>query len=384
MEILVGAVIGLIILILLVALHEFGHAFAALKSGVVVEEFAIGFPPRAWAKKLKNGILFSLNWLPLGGFVRFQGEYDAADKKGDYGAASYLQKTIILLAGVAINWVVAALIITVLAWVGGVPKLLPNQFFVQSDTTIARQPVEVTAVVEDSPADAAGLEEGDKVLSLGGEDVTSTTQLADETEARGGETVPLVYERGETEYTTEVMLNTEGDAGDEGYLGTALGQRQELLYATWSAPIVGVVTTAQFSWETLVGIKDLAVSAAEGAVQRLSFDEQTREEGKENLGTAAEGVAGPIGILGVIFPAAAEGGLANLLFLTAIISLTLAVMNILPIPALDGGRWLTMTVFRLLQKPLTKEREETIQGIGFLVILSLIIVITFADIGKFF
>src|SRR4051812_13198899 len=108
MELVLGIAIGLVILVFLVAVHEFGHAFAAKKNGVGVDEFGIGFPPRAWARKLKNGTVFTLNWLPLGGFVKLQGEYDAADKKGDYGAASYFQKTQILLAGVAVNWIVAA------------------------------------------------------------------------------------------------------------------------------------------------------------------------------------------------------------------------------------------------------------------------------------
>jgi regulator of sigma E protease len=95
-------------------------------------------------------------------------------------------------------------------------------------------------------------------------------------------------------------------------------------------------------------------------------------------------VAGPIGILGTIFPAAEQAGLTQLIFLTAIVSLTLAVMNALPIPALDGGRWFTMALFRLLKKPLTKEIEEKIQTVGFMVLMGLIIVVTVADVGKLF
>lgn len=382
MEILVGAVIGLIILIILVALHELGHALAAIKSGVVVQEFAIGFPPRAWAKKLKNGIVFSLNWLPLGGFVKFQGEYDAADQKGDYGAAGYLQKTGILLAGVAVNWVVAALLLTILAWTAGIPKILPDQFYVQSDATVTSYPVEVTNVIEDSPASGAGLRAGDFVLSLDGTEINSTSELVQAARERGGKTVQVVYERDGGRKSVDVALNDDVSASTEGYLGTALGQRQGMIRSGWSAPITGIVTTAQFSWETLIGVKNLAVSSAQGAAQRISPDADTREEGKENLGEVANSVAGPIGMLGVIFPAATQGGLANLLFLTAIISLTLAVMNILPIPALDGGRWVTMTAFRLLRRPLTKEREEMIQGTGFVTLLALIVLITFTDIGK--
>lgn len=379
MELLVGIIVGLVILIFLVAVHEFGHAFAAVKNGVGVDEFGIGFPPRAWAKKLKNGTLFTLNWLPLGGFVRLQGEYDSAKNKGDYGAASFWQKTQILLAGVLVNWIVAALILTVLAWVG-LPKVLPNQFFVQSDTTVISELVEAVHITSDSPAEKAGLQVGDRILSVDGQNISSPEQLAEQTKQRAGEKVAIVFERAGNRQTVDAQLNAPDNA-QGGYLGVAPGQR-EFIKAGWSAPVTGVVTTAQFSWLTLTGVKDLAVNTVKGVVQRVSPNADTREQAKEELGKAAESVAGPIGILGVIFPAAAQAGGVNLLFLTAIISLTLAVMNILPIPALDGGRWATMAVFRLLKKPLTKEREETIQGTGFMILLGLIIVITLTDIGK--
>lgn len=380
MELLFGIVVGLIILIILVAVHELGHAIAASRNGVGVEEFGIGFPPRAWAKKLKNGTLFTLNWLPLGGFVRLQGEYDSAKNKGDYGAASFWQKTQILVAGVLVNWLVAALLLTVLAWVG-LPKVLPNQFFVQSDTTIVSEPVEIVQVTGGSPAEKAGLEAGDKILSVAGTKIDAPEQLAEQTESNAGKKVEIVYERGSDQKTASVTLRAPGESG--GYLGVAPGQR-EFIKAGWSAPVTGVATTAQFSWLTLTGVKDLAVNTTKGVVQRVSFNAETRDQAKEDLGEAAQSVAGPIGILAVIFPAAAQAGFTNLLFLTAIISLTLAVMNILPIPALDGGRWATMTVFRLLKKPLTKEIEETIQGTGFLLLIGLIIVITITDIGKLF
>ena len=111
--VIAGIIIGLIVLVLLVVIHELGHAIAARRNGVVVEEFGIGFPPKAWAKKLKNGVLFSINWLPLGGFVKLQGENDAASKKGDYGAATFWQKTKILFAGVVVNWLAAVVLAVV-------------------------------------------------------------------------------------------------------------------------------------------------------------------------------------------------------------------------------------------------------------------------------
>src|SRR5579884_2711868 len=116
-------IIGLLLFVGLVVVHEFGHLLAARRNGVIVEEFGIGFPPTAWSKKLKNGILLSLNWLPLGGFVRLKGEHDADRQKGSYGRASLKTKTKIMLAGVGMNLIAAFVIFMVLAWVG-MPKLV--------------------------------------------------------------------------------------------------------------------------------------------------------------------------------------------------------------------------------------------------------------------
>ena len=118
MELFLGIIIGLIVLVILIVLHELGHALVAMRNGVVVEEFGIGFPPRAWKKRLKNGVLFTLNWLPLGGFVRLKGEYDSATGEGTHGGASFWVKTKILVAGVVVNWVTAVLLFTILLLVG--------------------------------------------------------------------------------------------------------------------------------------------------------------------------------------------------------------------------------------------------------------------------
>jgi regulator of sigma E protease len=381
MELIFGIVVGLFILVFLVTVHELGHAIVARRNGVVVEEFGIGFPPRAWAKKLKNGVLFSLNWLPLGGFVKLQGEHDAASKKGDYGAATFWQKTKILLAGVLTNWIVAALLLTALAWTG-LPKILPQQFSVAGDTTTVKQPVEVAEVSKDSPAAQAGLKIGDQILRFAGEPVPSPNELTQQTKAHKGKEVEVIYSRNGVESSTRVALRADNN-DNKGYLGIGSGQREQI-HASWSAPIVGVVTTGQFTLVTLQGLGDLVVNMAKGVIFQFSPDQSIREQAGQNLQAAGNSVAGPIGILGTIFPAAEQAGLTQLIFLSAIISLTLAVMNVLPIPALDGGRWFTMAIFKLLKKPLTKEREEKIQGTGFLVLMILVIIITVADIAKLF
>lgn len=378
MEILFGVLIGLFVLVLLVVVHELGHAIAAKRNGVVVEEFGIGFPPRAWGKKLKNGILLSLNWLPLGGFVKLQGEHDSAKGKGDYGRASYWQKTKILFAGVVVNWVVAALLLTGLA-LTGLPKIIPDQFSVPGDTKTISSPVTLAVVEEDYPAAEAGFEAGDEITAINGQPVETVAGFIETTQALKGETIEVEYVRDGQDASAEVTLR---DA-EQTVFGAALGQ-QERLQSTWSAPIVGVATTVQFTVVTLQGLGQLAADFFGGLFSQLSLNESTREQGSESLDRAANSVAGPVGILGVIFPQAGQAGLTEIVFLAAIISLTLAVMNTLPIPALDGGRWFVTTMFKLFRKPLGKEREEKIHGTGFLALMGLIILVTIADVTKLF
>lgn len=376
---ILGIIIGLLVLVFLVVIHELGHAVVAKRNGVVVEEFGVGFPPKAWGKKLKNGVLFTLNWLPLGGFVKLQGENDSASKKGDYGAATFWQKTKILFAGVVINWLAAVVLLMALAWTTGIPKIIPDQFSVASDTTVVTTPVQIGTLVEGYPAEKAGLESRDKIISFAGEPIENTQELIDVSKAHRGETVAVVIERDGAQKSVDVALR---DA-DSAVFGASLGQ-QESIKGTWSAPITATVDTLQFTWVTLQGLGNLLYNFVGGLVGQLSFDSASREYATEQLGEAGASVAGPVGILGVIFPAASEAGPEQVVFLAAIISLTLAVMNALPIPALDGGRWFVTALYRVMKKPLTKEKEEKIHGTGFMVLMVLIVVITVADVAKLF
>lgn len=381
---LTGILIGIIVLNLIVVAHELGHALVGRRYGTVVEEFGIGFPPKAWSKKVKKSFLgenveFSINWLPLGGFVRFQGEHDAAAKEGDYGAMTFWQKTQVLLAGVAVNWVLAAVLISVLAAIG-LPKILPNQFTVASDTQIIKRPVELATVAADMPAAKAGLKEGDKIVRFAGQTVATPEELATLAADRAGQKVPVIYSRNDVENITTVELRSDND-DKKGYLGAGPAQR-ELIKATWSAPIVGVATTAQATWLTIEGLGQLLANTVSGLVMKLVPNDAAQQQANQRLGEAGASVAGPLAIFGVIFPAAEKAGATYVIMIAAIISLTLAVMNALPIPALDGGRWFVTAVYKVLKKPLTKEAEEKIHGTGFIVLMLLIVVITIADIGK--
>jgi regulator of sigma E protease len=355
-------ILGLLILVFLIVTHELGHAFMARRNGVNVEEFGLGLPPKAWAKKLKCGLLFTINWLPIGGFVKLQGEYDEADKKGDYGAATFWQKTKILLAGVVTNWLIAAVILTGLA-ITGLPKVLPNQATVAGDTTIVNQPVEIAGLTKGHAAEKAGLKIGDQIVRFAGQEVPTVDKLVQLSKENKGQPITVIYDRNSVEHSINVNL---GNNAQGGYFGASLGQR-ELIKATWSAPFVGIATTAQFTWATIQGIGNLIGNIATTGIK-----------------AAGDSVAGPIGILGTIFPAAEQNGPTQLLFLTAIISLSLSVMNVLPIPALDGGRWMMMALFKLFRKKLTRSIEEKVQAIGFYVLMVLILLVTINDVAKLF
>ena len=383
MTLFLGILLGLLVLGLLVVIHELGHAIVARRNGVVVEEFGIGFPPRAWKKKLKNGVLFTLNWLPIGGFVKLKGEHDSATGKGAYGAASFWVKTKILLAGVVMNLVVAVTLFTILAVVG-LPKLVDNQVRLPFDTRVESSPLTISQVSKGSPASKAGLQANDEIIKIDQERVESSQQLSSATREHAGKTVTISYVRDGALVETSATLNTLEQAENGGFLGITYSQAIEKSYSTWSAPVMGVAVTGQLAQETLSGVGNMVVKSVGGFFGQFIGSDEDKQSAKTDMAWVGENVAGPVGILGILFPSVVNSGIEQILLLSAIISLTLAVMNILPIPSLDGDRWFVMALFRLFKKPLTKEREENIQATGFLILMILIIAVTWNDITKLF
>ena len=187
----------------------------------------------------------------------------------------------------------------------------------------------------------------------------------------------MTYERGKDVLTSEIQLNS---ADSEYILGANIGGA--IYYrSTWSAPIVGFVTTLQFTGETFKGIGELVWNLFSGVARQLNFfDSNAQQSGAEAVKKAGDSVSGPVGIIGGIFPNMLSSGINGILFLTAIISISLACMNVLPIPALDGGRWLLILIFKLRKKKLTKETEEKIVGRAFAVLLVIVAIVTVIDI----
>ncbi|MFZ1248756.1 MAG: M50 family metallopeptidase [Candidatus Saccharimonadales bacterium] len=394
-------ILGIFLFIGLVIVHEMGHFWAARRNGVEVEEFGIFFPPKLWKKKMKGGWDFTINLLPLGGFVKLKGEHDSDTHKGSFGAASDWAKTKIMLAGVAVNFVTALVLFTLLALVG-MPKLLDNQFTVASDTKVVHRQLLVTYVEPGSPAEKAGLKAEDTLLGIkavcqGVADckqhssdltkVDAAQVLPTITKQYADQKVELSFQRKGAKHLATVMLRdtatveaSKKTQNPKGYLGV---QPKEYILqrSTWSAPVVALGLSAQFTKMTFQGLGH----ALQGLGGIIAGVVTGNTPARQQAQTAASSqVSGPLGIF-VVLKSGSTLGFQFMLMIIAVISLTLAIMNVLPIPALDGGRLYMMLISRLTkEKRLTPKLEETIVGASFMALIVLIILITIVDVKRFF
>ena len=369
-------ILGLVLFIFLVVAHEFGHFMVARRNGVQIEEFGIGFPPRIWSRKTKKGYLFSINWLPLGGFVKLKGENDADESKGSLGAASLWSKSKILLAGVAMNLIVCFVLLTIIAIIG-MPQLVANQFTIKTDTTTTGEKVLVGYIEPKSPAASIGLKTSDQLEGIGlSPNALTPVKNADGlpaiTKTYAGETVYIRYDYSGLQYTKKVTLrsakavNASYDPTTHqdklGYLGIQPTQ-YSLQKSTWTSPLIALGIMKQFTVLTFKGIW--------GALSNLAHGQ---------AGKASQQVAGPVRIVQLL-NAFSQLGYQFVLMIIAVISLSLALINVLPIPALDGGRLFFMLIPRLIiRRPLKRHTEELIHGTGMAVIMLLFVLITISEL----
>lgn len=385
-------IMGLIMFIGLIVVHELGHFIVARRNGVDAEEFGIGFPPTAWRKKIKSkkgDFIFSLNWLPLGGFVKLKGEHDADKAPGTYGAAKLSVKVRIMLAGVAMNLVAALVLMTIVAWVG-VPQLpssaIGKQFSISSDEHIVRDiqnkgEVLVDRVANSSPAEKAGLKHNDQLIEIAGQTIDSHDKLVEVAKQHAGTAVSLVIKRDNSLETKQINLNNVDVAKNSGYLGiqTASGEKGlKTIRYTWSAPVVAAGTTVQFAKLTLQGLGKAFSGLGSLIAGLVTNNHQARQAGQAE---ATEQVGGPVAIFYVL-QEGSKLGLGFILFVISLLSLTLAIMNVLPIPALDGGRLFVTLLFRAFRRRLRKGTEDLIHGTGFALLMVLFILITIVDIHR--
>src|SRR3989344_318302 len=351
------------ILVLLIVVHEFGHFIVAKLFGVQVDEFGIGYPPRAFSFGRWGGTEYTLNWIPFGGFVRLFGD----EGEGQHGRGSLVDanrgvQAAILVAGVAMNALVAwALFAGALH--AGIPRVV--------DAITPGQDVRlmVVDVVPGSPADAAGIVAGDRILNVADEknvDLATLTPdaLLDFVKTRGGKPLIVSYiHLGAT--TTASIIPAHAvipDAGGRPALGVALA----------------LVTSEPLSWSD-AGIG--AIHATRGAFVTVAGGLWSILRGALRGAPDFSGVVGPLGLV-LVVGEEAQHGMGNIFALAGFISVNLAIINLIPIPALDGGRLLLLGVEAGLRRSAPKIIVQLINALGIALIVLLMVTVTYHDIGR--
>lgn len=352
--------IFILILMVLVLIHEAGHFFVAKKLGIKVEEFGFGFPPRAFSFK-RGETTYSINWLPIGGFVKLYGEDKAgggkigkADKPiKDIGRAFFArppwQRFLVVVAGVVMNFALATIIVSYLFGVAGV--------------SVPGDRVVIIDIAASSPAQEAGLSSGDTIVSVNNVSLTNPQQLTDYTGKHLGEQLELVIEKkeGQTE-VIELTPRTDYPEG-QGPMGVSVGSNVEIKKYPWyEAPVIGIQESFKRSWLIITGLgQTISQMATKGEVP--------------------QGIAGPVGIAQLTGQFVKVGPLA-VLDLVAFLSLNLAILNVLPIPALDGGRLFFIITEMVTRKKVNQKFEGYAHAVGMIVLLGLIALITFHDVSR--
>jgi regulator of sigma E protease len=334
--------------------HEWGHFYFARKLGVKVEEFGFGFPPKLFSF-VKNGIRYSLNTLPLGGFVKIFGEHGEGERdKKSFSSRPVWQRFIILAAGVFMNLVLAWIFFSIGAGLG-MPKI-------SEDT---ETPVTILAVRPGSPAEQSGLRLGDQILEMRSPEISLRVESEEDvgqfTAAYRGEEVTMVIRRSDLIKEVQVVPRVNAPAG-EGPIGVALG-RLALAKTSWYlAPFVGLQTLIQSVETTVLGIvliiKDLVTE-----------------------GGTKVAISGPGGIFAFHQDSRALGASFFLQFI-GILSVNLAILNFLPIPALDGGRILFLALEKIKGRRIDPQIENIAHLIGFVLLILLMLLVTYGDIAK--
>ena len=351
-------ILFLVLLSVLVIAHECGHFFAAKKSGMKVEEFGLGFPPRLFSWKSKSGMTWSFNAIPVGGFVRIKGEDgENRNDQDSFASKSILKRFIVIVAGVVMN-VVLAFVLLSIGFGIGLPAVTEGE--VSELAIVSNQVVRVADILPDSPVDSAGIEIGDKILAVNGEFYSDSDEmrntlinLADEPMLE----LQIEHKGEASAVTVEQKFIQEIDRQG---LGFALVETGTVRYPAYFAPIKGAEATVFLTGEIAIAFADI--------IKGLFTDQELGAE-----------IAGPIGIA-VITGEMAQEGFSYLLQFAAILSINLAILNILPFPALDGGRIIFILLEAVRGKPASPKLEAIVHNTGFLILMLLVVVITFKDI----
>lgn len=366
----------LIVLSILVLIHEAGHFIAARMFGVKADEFGYGLPPRLigfvkekgkWIKvgprnqrEYKNTI-WSINWLPLGGFVRIKGEGGEAEHDADsFHTKAIWKRIVILAAGVGMNWILAAVLLSIGLMIG-VPSVTDE---LPDGAVVHKREVTIVDVLPGSAADKAGIQSLDIVIDIQGEPAVTLEQTRELIFNRDMQPTLVTVRRGNEvkEFTVTPEYIKEIDRPG---MGIAMFDTGIVSYPPHLAIKNGIILTGLYTKAIVLTFIDLIRDLINGDHEM------------------AQQVSGPVGIA-VLTGRVAEQGMAQLMQFTAILSVNLAVLNFLPIPALDGGRVGFLLVEALRRKPVNRRTEAIIHNVAFLILVALIILITIQDIGRYF
>ncbi|MFA6427085.1 MAG: RIP metalloprotease RseP [Candidatus Magasanikbacteria bacterium] len=396
---MVTILIFILILGILVLVHEFGHFITARKSGMKVFEFGFGYPPRAvgvyrdpQTKKFKwvfgrvkspkgdhaadlintvgggereeefSATLYSLNWLPIGGFCKIKGENgEGVEEKDSFGYQKAWKKIIVLCAGVVMNFFLAVLVLGLGFMIG-----LPTDFSqgVDRKAIIVEQPQVIIQQAEKGmPAEKAGLQFGDKVLKINEEPIETTQELIDYVSTKSGETLLFTIDRSNEEKVVSIIPEFSSEL-NRAVIGIMPADAGIIRYPWYLALYKGLVASVFGLLNIFIAFYLLIKNLVMG--QGLLFD-----------------VSGPVGIATVVGQSA-KLGFNYLLNVTAMISLSLAAINILPIPALDGGRILFILIAKVIRRPVPMKYEQLAHTLGFVLLMLLVVVVTWRDVARLF
>jgi len=357
-------IVFILILGILIFAHELGHFISAKKAGVRVDEFGFGFPPRIFAVK-KGETTYSLNLFPVGGFVKIFGE-EMEEKRSTSKRAFYnkpaWERAIILFAGVFMNFLLAAIFISVVHGLG-VPSFVEKG----EETNYRNIQIQIVEVVKDSPAGKTGLKIGDSITNLSFRGETARINEVEDVQSfiasHIGEEIIFDIKRGD-ETLQKIIVPRANPPQGEGATGIAMAKTGLISYPWYTAIVKGFGAAAKLI-VTMITMFYLLI---------------------KNLilkGTMIGEVAGPVGIYSLTSQFV-KLGLVYVLQFAAILSINLAIINVLPFPALDGGRLLFLLIEKIKGKPIKFKTEKLVNTIGFAILIGLMIIITLKDIIKLF
>jgi regulator of sigma E protease len=345
-------IVLLAMLVVLVVIHEFGHFIVARRAGVKVHEFGIGFPPRARILHRGAETLFTLNWLPLGGFVKLEGEEGESTDPRAFVNKPLRVRVVILLAGVVMNLLLAGVLMATIAFIG------------DPSTVIGVEELPPSTTGSPSPAQAAGLVVGDQILAIDGQTAAwfdgPDAQLKS-LRTRAGQTINLMVRHADgslAQMTATLNDQATIDAG-KGALGIkfSLSAGPSISRDPITALGVGVRRTAEACTLILVAVRDFVADITHPQV------------------------SGPIGIVSAVGTVRSEPPVF-LIYLMALLSANLAVVNALPLPPLDGGRVAMGIVKRIAGSRLSVSAERATFAIGFALLMAFIVYISIFDIAR--